>query len=387
MSRRLLPLGLAFLASGLAIALVAPFLSLFLSTAVHAGPVKVTLFLIAAPVSGVLASWAIGRISDRRPIRRRLLIIAALAGLAATALTAVIRDYWVLLALTVTVTAIAGSLFPQTFAYAREVLERDDPVRAALGVSTLRTLFSVSWVVGPPLAAVLLDVGDFRWVFGTAAVMYAVAALIAYRWLPEVGTPFAPADEPVPEPGPTAPRRIILVTVAGFTLLQVPMVLGVQALPLFIEQDLGGPVSWAGLILGLCAALEIPLMLGFGVLAARVPVRRLILGGAACGAIYAGLVTVAPSLWVLAVAQLANAVFIAATSGLGISYVQDLMPGQPGRASTLFANTFPIGQMLAAPLFGLAQHFGYRLAYGMNLVLCVLGLLLLVITRPRQPEH
>jgi SET family sugar efflux transporter-like MFS transporter len=137
-------------------------------------------------------------------------------------------------------------------------------------------------------------------------------------------------------------------------------------------------------ILGLCAALEIPLMLGFGVLSVRVPVRRLILFGAACGALYSALAVAAPAIWVLAVAQIANAVFIAATSGLGFSYVQDLMPAHPGRASTMFANTFPVGQMLSAPLFGLAQHFGYRLAYGMDLVLCLLGLILLAVVRPRS---
>jgi SET family sugar efflux transporter-like MFS transporter len=68
--------------------------------------------------------------------------------------------------------------------------------------------------------------------------------------------------------------------------------------------------------------------------------------------------------------------------------VQDMMPGQPGRATTLFTNTFPIGQILAGPLFGLAQHLGYRWAFGMNFVLCVLGLLLLTATRPaarREP--
>ena len=34
--------------------------------------------------------------------------------------------------------------------------------------------------------------------------------------------------------------------------------------------------------------------------------------------------------------------------------------------------------ILAGPAFGLAQHFGFRLAYGMNLGLCVVGLLLMI---------
>src|SRR3954452_15451753 len=119
--RALLPLGLVFLAVGVSTAVVIPFLSLFLSTAVHAGPVKVSVFLVVGPLAGVLASSLIARLSDRRAIRRRILIGAALAGVVGTGLTAFVRDYWVLLALAVTATALAGALFPQSFAYARQV--------------------------------------------------------------------------------------------------------------------------------------------------------------------------------------------------------------------------------------------------------------------------
>jgi SET family sugar efflux transporter-like MFS transporter len=375
----LLPLGLIFLTVGISTAVVGPFLSLFLSTAVHAGPVKVTVFLIGAPLSGVLAATLLGRLSDRRPIRRRLLIGAALAGLVGTLATAFVREYWVLLALSVTATALAGSLFPQTFAYARQVLQRDNPARAAMGISTLRTVFSLAWVGGPPLAAVLLDVGGFRYVYGMAAAMYALAALVAIFWLDEVDAP-APRnpDEPA---APAAARLRLTLTIVAFTLLMCPLTLAVQALPLFISVDLGHDVSDAGLILGLCAALEIPLMLGLGALTTRVALRPLVLGGAVCGVLYYGLAAASTTLWVLFVAQLFNAIFIAAVSGLGMSYVQEMLPDQPGRASTLFSNTFPIGAVLAGPLFGLSAHFGYRLAYVLATGLSLAGLLLLVTLR------
>ena len=92
----------------------------------------------------------------------------------------------------------------------------------------------------------------------------------------------------------------------------------------------------------------------------------------------------ATSLWVLAVGQVLNALFIAAVSGLGISYMQDMLPRHPGRATTMFTNTFPLGAMLAGPLFGLAQHFGYRLAYWLCTALCAAGLLLLIVVRNDQ---
>jgi SET family sugar efflux transporter-like MFS transporter len=384
--RTLLPLGLIFLAVGISMALVVPFLSLFLSTAVHAGPVKVTVFLVAAPLAGVLASSLIGRLSDRRAIRRPLLIGTSVAGVLGSGLTAFVRDYWILLALAVTATALAGALFPQSFAYARQVLARDSPGQAAMGVSTLRTVFSVAWVAGPPLAAFLLESGGFGYLYGLAAAMYAIAALIAIRWLDEVEAPasaFSDADARPVEDAPETSRWRLLLTVAGFTLLQCPLTLGAQALPLFIGTDLGGHVADAGLILGLCALLEIPLMLGFGWLTTRVRLRALVLAGAGCGVAYEVLATFAPGVGVLAAGQIANAVFIASVSGLGITYLQDMLPGYPGRATTLFTNTFPIGAVLAGPLFGLAQQFGFRLAYGIGAVLCAAGLLLLFVVPPQ----
>ena len=384
LGRALLPLGLLFLAVGVSTALFNPFLALFLSTDVDAGPVKITFFLIVAPLAGVLGSLAIGRLSDQRPIRRRLLIGGAVAGLIGTGLTAVVRDYWVLLALAITAFALAGSLFPQSFAYARQVLERDDPARAALGISALRTVFSLAWVAGPPLAAFLLANGSFVWVYGTAALMYALAAVVAFSWLDEVPAPAARAPDAPIDDRPDAPRWTLWLTAAAFTLLQTPLTLGVQALPLFIRTDLGGDVGDAGLLLGLCAALEIPLMLGLGVLATRVSLRGLLFAGAACGMAYYGLVAVATAFWLLAAGQLLNALFIAAISGLGISYMQNMLPRHPGRATTLFTNSFPLGAMLAGPLFGLAQHFDYRLAYWLCTGLCAAGLLLLVVVRNKR---
>ncbi|WP_281942007.1 sugar efflux transporter [Micromonospora sp. AKA38] len=379
---RLLPLALLFLTVGTSVSVVMPFLSLFLDTEVRADPVRVTVFLVVTPLSGVAVAVLVGRLSDRWPIRRRLLIGASLAGMVGAGLIAFVRDYWVLMVLTATVMALANSLFPQSFAYTRQLLDRDSPGRAALGVSVMRTIFSLSWVAGPPLAAILLSVGGFRLVYGAAAVMYALAALIAVLRLEELPVPPRPApDEPAAGP-PGASRWRLALTVAAFTMLQCPLTLGVQVLPLFIGRVLRGDPADAGLVLGLCAALEIPLMLGLGALTARVRLRPLILVGAGCGIAYYAVAAGATSVPVLLLAQPVNALFIAAVSGVGISYVQDLLPGQPGRATTLFTNTFPIGAVLAGPLLGLSAQVGFRWAYAMAATLCAAGTLVLLLTRP-----
>lgn len=381
--RRWTPLALIFLSVGLSTAMAFPFLTLFLTEDVHASPLRVTIFLVAAPLSTVLVATLIGRLSDRRPIRRRLILGAALAGCAGALLTAVVRDYWVLLALTVTVTAAAGSILPQLFAYARTALHGSD--RAAMTMSTLRTLFSLSWVAGPFLATVLLGLGRFALVYGFSATMYLLAAVLVWRLLPD-----SPAEDagrrtaysPAAPPEPDAPRRVIALTVAALVLLQCAGNLGVQALSLFLTTELGVGIGKVGLILGFCAGLEIPLMLGFGFLSTRVPLRRMILAGPLFSVAYALAVASAAHAWQVAAAQILNASAIAVLQGLGVSYIQELLPRRPGRASTLFTNAFPAGAVLAGPLLGVAQHVGYRAAYLTGAALAAVALALLITARP-----
>ncbi|GAA3454115.1 sugar efflux transporter [Dactylosporangium matsuzakiense] len=383
LARTLLPLSLMFLAVGMGTAVVFPFIALFLNTELHAGPGRVTLFLVASPLAGVLVTTLVGRLSDRGPYRRWILVIAALGGVTCTGLYTVVRDYWVLLALSVSVFALSGSLFPQTFAYARQVLERDSPDRAAFGISAMRTVFSLAWVGGPALAALLLDVGGFRLLYGVASGLYLTAALVAVLRLETLPAPPRETADESSTPL-TVPRPLLWATVAAFVLLQTPMTLAVQALPLFISRDLHAEASAAGLILGLCAALEIPLMLGLGALTTRFRLGTLVRIGAACAVVYYAIGWASPNVWVLAAAQPVNAAFIAAISGVGITYMQDMMPGRPGHATTLFTNTFPIGAMLAGSLLGVAAHFGYRSAWAISTGLCLAGLLLLLVARARR---
>jgi SET family sugar efflux transporter-like MFS transporter len=368
-ARRLLPMALIFLSVGTSTAMVGPFLTLFLTDAVHAVSWQVTAFLVAAPLSAVSISTLVGRLSDRFPIRRQLIIAAGLAGASGTLATSVVRNYWALLALTVTATAAAGSLVPQMFAYVRTTLTGSG--RAAMTTSSLRTLFSLSWVAGPFVATILIGLGGFRLSYSVSSFMYALAALIAWRLLPPAppSVPVAPEpayvpeDPPMPAAAPDASRRVIFLTVAAFALMQCASGLGVQAMSLFVTTDLGGGIGSAGVILGVCAGLEIPLMLGFGFLTTRVPLRRLVLAGPLFSVAYTLSVAASTHVWQVVAAQLFAACTVAVIQGLGVSYVQEMLPRHPGRASTLFTNAFPAGQMMAGPILGVAQHVGYRAAY------------------------
>lgn len=372
--RPLVPLASVSLLTGIAYALAGPFLSLFLVAELDAGPFAVGAFLFTSQLAAIVVSTLIGRFSDTRAIRRALLVIGGAAGAVGYAVFAVSRSYWVLLAVAVTLTAVASSQMPQMFAYARQSL--DHSPKAPLAISGLRTVFSIAWVAGTPLAAFLIADSGFTLLFAVSAAIYVGGALVAAAWLPTLGKSSPPATAAAP-----AARGRIAVAAVAFVLMQAATSLGVLAMPLYVTTELGGSTGDAGLILSLCAAVEIPLMIGFGWLATRGDHGRLVLVGAVTAIAYYAAVWFTTEVWQVAVAQALNAVVISAVMGVGISYFQDLAPDRPGAATTLYTNTAKVSAMLAGPLLGLSQHLGYRSAYAIGLGLSVAGLAFLVAAR------
>ncbi|MBB5953572.1 SET family sugar efflux transporter-like MFS transporter [Saccharothrix tamanrassetensis] len=378
-SRPFLPLLTVSLLTGVGYALAGPFMSLFLIKELNAGPFAVGAFLLTSALAALVTSTVIGRLSDARAVRRNLMVFGALAGGVSFGLFAVLRNYWLLLVVSLTLAAVASSVMPQMFAYARQSLERTGSARAPLAISTLRMMVSVSWVAGPPVAALLIDFSGFTGLFLVSAAVYLVGAAVTFVLLPELGggeSTHGAADR-------SGPRREIVLAACAFVLLQGATAVSVLAMPLYVTDVLHGTTGDAGLVLGLCAALEIPLMVGFGALAIRINQRLLVLAGGAVALAYYAVMLVTQATWQVAVAQALHAVVIAAVMGVGISYFQDLVPDRPGYATTLFTNTAKISAMLAGPLLALSQVFGYRSAFGIGLVMSVVGLVLLVAARRR----
>ena len=116
-------------------------------------------------------------------------------------------------------------------------------------------------------------------------------------------------------------------------------------------------------------------MLMAGYLAARISLIRMILfAGVAALCLYAG-VFFADILWQFFALQVFNAIFIGVLAGLGVSVIQDLLPGRSGSASALYTNTTHMGNLLSSLLVGVvADIFGYQSIFLVNLILIALAI-------------
>ncbi len=406
-----MPLGCVTSLIGLTGAFVVPFLPLFLSQTLHASPGQISLALLLSPLATVVVASVAGRISDRPGVRRRILVVGAAAGMAGFASYALLPKYWTVLVTSVTLVALSGSLMPQIFAYGRELLDHRYPERAAMGINSLRMMLSLSWACGAPLGAFVIDLIDFDGLFyATAAAHLVILGVVIVLKTPDAKPAASGQAQAAPTTdGPVAAHALAMAeasvaaetsttthisavaaakpptsTLAGatvaFVVLQCLTSLTVTTMPLFVSVTLGSTVTRAGMVLGLCAALEIPLMLVFGALASRWPLRLLLLLGCGFGIAYCLAVSLATAVWQVAAAQVLHACFVCAVGGLGISYFQELMPSALGHATTMFTNSGRIAGMLAGLVFGLATVHGYRLAYIVSFGFGVIGTLILAAT-------
>jgi SET family sugar efflux transporter-like MFS transporter len=140
-----------------------------------------------------------------------------------------------------------------------------------------------------------------------------------------------------------------------------------------------------GITFGVGPLAEIPLMLWFGLLAARGHQLALIRGGVAATVFYFLLLTCARAPWHIFPMQILHGLSFAVISNVVIIFFQDLLPGQAGLATTIFTNAANLGNLVGYFSFGsLVQPFGNR---GMFLVSASFTLVTLVIVlryRPRK---
>ena len=378
--RRFNPVFAAFLLiaflTGIAGALQAPTLSLFLTTEVKVRPLWVGMFYTVNAIAGIAVSFLLAKRSDTRGDRRKLILVCCAMAVGNSLLFAFNRDYLTLITAGVLLAAIANTAMPQIFALAREYAD-SSAREVVMFSSVMRAQLSLAWVIGPPLSFMLALNYGFTVMFIIAAGIFVVSVLLVWLILPSV--PRANVEISVDSP-PIAPISawrdpdVRLLFVASM-LMWTCNTMYIIDMPLWITADLGLPERLAGWLMGTAAGLEIPAMLLAGYYVKRFGKRNMMLFAVAAGVLfYAGLVLFKFQL-ALMVLQLFNAVFIGIVAGIGMLYFQDLMPGRPGAATTMFTNSISTGVILAGVLQGaLVENFGHSAVYYLITLLAILAL-------------
>ncbi len=360
---------------GVAGALQAPTLSLFLSREVGAQPFWIGLFYTVNAIAGIGVSLWLAKRSDSQGDRRKLIIFCCLMAIGNALLFAFNRHYLTLITCGVLLASLANTAMPQLFALAREYAD-NSAREVVMFSSVMRAQLSLAWVIGPPLAFMLALNYGFTVMFSIAAGIFTLSLVLIAFMLPSVARVELPSENALSMQGGWQDSNVRMLFVAS-TLMWTCNTMYIIDMPLWISSELGLPDKLAGFLIGPAAGLEIPAMILAGYYVKRYGKRRMMVIAVAAGVLfYTGLIFF-HSRMALMTLQLFNAVFIGIVAGIGMLWFQDLMPGRAGAATTLFTNSISTGVILAGVIQGaIAQSWGHFAVYWVIAVISVVALFL-----------
>ncbi len=360
---------------GVAGALQAPTLSLFLSREVGAQPFWIGLFYTVNAIAGIGVSLWLAKRSDSQGDRRKLIIFCCLMAIGNALLFAFNRHYLTLITCGVLLASLANTAMPQLFALAREYAD-NSAREVVMFSSVMRAQLSLAWVIGPPLAFMLALNYGFTVMFSIAAGIFTLSLVLIAFMLPSVARVELPSENALLMQGGWQDSNVRMLFVAS-TLMWTCNTMYIIDMPLWISSELGLPDKLAGFLMGTAAGLEIPAMILAGYYVKRYGKRRMMVIAVAAGVLfYTGLIFF-HSRMALMTLQLFNAVFIGIVAGIGMLWFQDLMPGRAGAATTLFTNSISTGVILAGVIQGaIAQSWGHFAVYWVIAVISVVALFL-----------
>ena len=349
-------------ALGMAFSFVVPFLSLWGTTRVGFTPVQFGAFMTAVTLSAMCWSIGLGHWSDRNSTRRTLLLLGGSGGALGYAGYAFVTNPWLLVLIGTMLVAVASICFSQIFAHVREVYSLAGPALPgkppAYVMSIVRACFSLSWTVGPAMAAVMLAHFSFTGLFLCASGLFLAFVVGVACFIPA-----APPPAWTSAGAPPSIRHALVQPAMLFSSLVMAVVFAAHSLnmlnfPLYLTHELQLSTREFGIAYGIGPLVELPLMLWFGRCATKAGRYRLMQLGVVATCIYFVLIFLATEPWHVFCAQVLSGVSFAILTNVAITFFQDLRPGQAGLATGVFSTATNTGHLVGFLAFGFVLESG-----------------------------
>jgi MFS transporter, SET family, sugar efflux transporter len=259
---------------GLQLAFLSPALALILVNLYGATTADVGWVLGIYNASGFIASLLLPAYADKKHNYLGPMLVCGALTLLLAVVLAVATTLPIATIALVVIGGPAGVGSSMLFAHLRHSGARPSDI-----VNT-RAIVSVAWVAGPPLATFIIG-----W-FGNRAILLAIAAvavlnmattaiMIRHRraaaQAAAAGGAQPSSAAATPDESPVGRLGVVLI-MAAFILLQATNATAMTIMTVYVTDTLQLNVMWAGIALGVAAALEVPALLLIGRLSNRFPI-------------------------------------------------------------------------------------------------------------------
>ncbi len=339
---------------GLTSAFIAPFGALWATQEIGMSQRMLGFFMTINSLSAILVSSFVARWSDSHISRRTLLLVGAAAGAAGNLGYAFVTQPLLLMLIGSSALAVASLSFAQLFAHVREELARPEHEGADVPflMGVLRACYALAWMIGPNLGAWLKGRLGYRGLFLATTGFFLLLLCFVLSFVAQR----VRRAEARPERGLSAwglRQPLLIAHCAAFGLLFAAFTLNGLNLPLFLTQALGGNERDVGAAFAISPLFEMLFMVLFGHLAARGHQKSVLLLGAGASLCYFLALRLVGEPWHVYPLQVLNAAAGAVTVSVAIPFIQDLLPGKAGVATSLYSNALKLGSLLGFGAFGL----------------------------------
>lgn len=363
--------------TGITYAATVPYSAVIGVGTLHISDIVYATLIMVSSIIGAFTSVLLGYLSDKIRDRRFIVILSALLGALGHGLIYFVRNQEAFFFATAVLMPFGFALFSQSFSFARAYYNLRQPDRAEFMVSALRTVFSASWVIIPPIAGWVAANHSIFDVYGISAMAYLLSALIFIAMLKNKkgligGEGQSNSDQKIEKPANKI-ELPILSGIIAITVIKTALMMNIIAAPLLIVNKLSGTLADVGIYAGLSAMMEIPFMIFWGYMISKYPKYIIIAFNAVLYAVYLIWLSQISSFNEMLWLQALNAIATAALVSIPISYMQDAIKGRIGLSTSLMDVTVLISKLVSAALFAY-----FMLAGSYDYILYIAGIISIV---------
>lgn len=369
---------------GIGVSITQPYISLYCTEDLGMSASAFGVFMAVSSLSGVVINSIIAKHSDSGLDRKWIIIVAMISSALAYASYLVFHNFFALLMVVSLLNGIGTAGMTQIYAYAQESANKSKSADKALALSSLRSLISAGFLVGPLGGAIIWAALGYAGLFLGTSIIYLALASLVLLFLKRRRV-VEHHDARKISMGSSLKNRDIRYSLFAFILLFGVNTINSLNTPLFIMNVLQGTHAEIGLVVSVCAGLEIPIMIVLGAMGKKISNHALMIGGCFVAISYYSILSLSTHPWQLIAAQLLQATFVAIVMGNGLSYFANLLPHSPGLSTTIYSNGSTIGRLFGSLCFGIiAQYTGFRNVYWVCLALVISSLFILWRIRPHK---
>ncbi len=353
---------LTMLVLGFTFASTFPYLSIIFVQQMGQPERHYSLLMVAMSVTGMLSGLVLGYLSDFVKDRRRMIIGTLIIGAIAAAIFFVWPSVWTFIICALVLRPASSNAFNLLFATIRAHTAPMGTLEATSINSMVRTIYALSWILVPGLVGSYIAVsGNASDSFAFASAAFLMCAVLYYFFGVASGRGEGSAAVPsLADAFKLLSSSFLLVRVVAIALINSAHALLAALQPLLVLSLPGGSTTDVGILAGLTAGLEMPIMIFAGMMLRRWPTWKIIVAGGLVHTIYLVVLWFVSSRWQLYSISVLNAAGAAVLLTLHLSYMQELINDRPGLSTSLMSVVSVISVGISALVFAAGSIYsGY----------------------------